>query len=351
MGFFIDSAKQISNQKPLCDEWMTNPQWADSLHSRFVTPDFKPFIAPNVSRRMGVLLKCSISSALSCVREVEDLVPDAVLTGTGLGCIGSTEKFLNAMIDDNEQNLSPTNFIHSTHNTVGSQVAIALKCHGYNSTYSHCGTSFDSALLDAIVQMECGKIHSALVNGVDEMTDAYFEMYRQIGQWKRDMPTMKDYTQNRSMGTFSGENSVSFLLRDRRTSHTLCEVVDIRIRHLPTDEDLRSELVRLLERGCLTREEIGGVVVGKNGDRENGEEYDRILNVLGLNDKIIFYKHLFGDSFTMSAMGIYVAVQCLHRKYVPEFLTSDCMKIEKPRSLLVVNQYNKTEYSLTLLKE
>lgn len=351
MGFFIDSAKQISNQKPLCDEWMTAPQWVDTLHSRFVTPDFKTFLSPNVSRRMGSLLKCSISSALSCVREKGDIVPDAVLTGTGLGCIGSTEKFLNAMIDDNEQNLSPTNFIHSTHNTVGSQVAIALKCHGYNTTYSHCGISFDSALLDAIVQLEGGKIHSALVNGVDEMTDAYFEMYRQIGQWKREVPTKEDYTQNKSIGTFSGENSVSLLLCDRRSSHTICEVVDIRIRHLPTDEVLRSDLALLLERGSLKREEIDGVVVGKNGDKENGEEYDRILKVLGLNGKTILYKHLFGDSFTMSAMGVYVAAQCLYQEYVPEFLTTDCKRIEKPRLLLVINQYNKTEYSLTLLKE
>lgn len=351
MGYYIDCAKQISNQQPLSDEWMTNPQWTDSLHSRFVAPDFKNFIAPNVSRRMGMLLKCSISSALSCMREAGDFVPDAVLTGTGLGCISSTEKFLNAMIDDQEQNLSPTNFIHSTHNTVGSQVAIALNCHSYNTTYSHCGISFDSALMDAIMQMQCGNFQSALVNGVDEMTDAYFEMYRQIGRWKQTIPTIEDYNQNRSAGTFSGENAVSLLLRNRRTEHTVCEVVDIRIRHLPTDDNLRSDLNLLLKEAGIIRDDVGGVVVGKNGDKENGEEYDRILKVLGFNEKIILYKHLFGDSFTMSAMGIYVAAQCLYRRYVPAFLTSDQQAIETPRALLVVNQYNKTEYSLTLLKE
>ncbi|PIX32882.1 MAG: beta-ketoacyl synthase, partial [Bacteroidetes bacterium CG_4_8_14_3_um_filter_31_14] len=36
-----------------------------------------------------------------------------------------------------------------THNTISSQIALILKCHGYNSTYAGRGACFETALLDA----------------------------------------------------------------------------------------------------------------------------------------------------------------------------------------------------------
>ena len=50
--------------------------------------------------------------------------------------------------------LTPTSFIQSTHNTVGGQIALELQCKGYNFTYVHGSNSFESALLDAKLQLE-----------------------------------------------------------------------------------------------------------------------------------------------------------------------------------------------------
>ena len=71
--------------------------------------------------------------------------------------------------------------MQSTHNTISSQMALHLKCHGYNCTYSHRGTSFDSGLLDVLTQMHLGDIHNALVCGHEEMTPLYFKMLGKIG--------------------------------------------------------------------------------------------------------------------------------------------------------------------------
>ena len=49
--------------------------------------------------------------------------------------------------------LTPTSFIQSTHNTVGGQIALGLECKGYNFTYVHASISFESALLDAQLQL------------------------------------------------------------------------------------------------------------------------------------------------------------------------------------------------------
>ena len=75
------------------------------------------------------------------------------------------------MCREGESGLSPTAFMQSTHNTIGSMVAIALGCHGYNCTYSQDGVSFESALLDAVMQLESGEAGNSLVGAHDEITD------------------------------------------------------------------------------------------------------------------------------------------------------------------------------------
>ncbi len=349
MSIYIDSATQITNQQPLCDDWMENPLWPTSRHCRFVKPDFKKFLSPIASRRMETAIKCAVSSALSCIEQsgMQAADVDAILTGTGLGCIESTEHFLNAMIDDGEENLSPTNFIQSTHNTIGSQIAIAMKCHGYNISYSHRGTSFDSALLDAVVKFQQGGCSSALVNGVDEMTDKYFQMFDKLNVWRKTDPTSPKPEKNAS-GAIAGENSVSFLLRNTKTDHTLCELTDTLLLHRPTDERLAHAAQHLLEEGNIRQ--VDGIVLGKDGGAETDAEYDRVKGVLGLQTPTILYKHLFGTSFTMAAVGLYVAARCLQKNAVPSFLFEDGRGNGDVRSLLVVNHFQKTDYSLTLLK-
>ena len=53
----ILSAKQISIQNPLTEEWMENPLSYSEDHVRAVDPDFKQFISAGDARRMGKLLK------------------------------------------------------------------------------------------------------------------------------------------------------------------------------------------------------------------------------------------------------------------------------------------------------
>ena len=74
-----------------------------------------------------------------------------LLPDTGLGCLEDTEKFLSSIYTNEEKLLNPTPFIQSTHNTVAGAIALAIKCHGYNATYTHRGFSFESALEDALI--------------------------------------------------------------------------------------------------------------------------------------------------------------------------------------------------------
>ena len=296
---------------------------------------------------MGTALKCTLSSASACVSEEKRSNLDGILTGTGLGSIENTENFLLAMLEG-EEGLSPSNFMQSTHNTLGSQVAIAFKCHGYNITYAHRGTSFDSALMNAVVKFQLNEYKTALVNGVDEMTEKYFQLFDHIGFWKDRNVTIEDVRNATSPGTFAGENSVSLLLTTQPSEQPLCELCDTQLFYRPSDEQLKACVEKLCHAFNINR--IDAIVIGNNGDKENDAEYRRLAQLLTPDAKQIIYKHLFGESFTMSGLGIYVAATCLKEKCVPAHITMDNEALENPQTILVLNHFKQLDYSITLLK-
>ena len=61
-----------------------------------------------VARRLGKLLKRAIVTAKQALGET---IPEAIITGTGLGCIENTEKFLVSMLENDEEYLQPTYFM------------------------------------------------------------------------------------------------------------------------------------------------------------------------------------------------------------------------------------------------
>ena len=201
--------------------------------------------------------------------------PDAVITGTALGCIENTEHFLDPMCRDTEATLSPTAFMQSTHNTIGSMVAISLGCHGYNCTYSQDGISFESALLDAVMQLECGEAGNVLVGAHDELTGNVVRLREAIEP--EEFP-------------FS-EGSVAMVLASDSPEGALCEVADVRLSSCPYEADnvLDNELVSSIFGRCGSASGLGVyaaahmIAVGR---------YDSILvaNEAGANAGYVFLK-------------------------------------------------------------
>ncbi len=143
-------------------------------------PDYRNILSPIASRRMGKMLKQAIWTSVEALSVAGLKNVDAIMTATDHGCILNTEQYMSALYGVSEAALSPTSFMQSTHNTVSSMIAIHLGCHGYNATYSHRVSggqastipmgSFESALLDAYMQIALGDIDNALVGCFDETT-------------------------------------------------------------------------------------------------------------------------------------------------------------------------------------
>lgn len=151
------------------------------LSAEDADPNFKLYMTPGEARRLGPMLKRTMAVSVQALRDAGEegaaFVPDAIITGTAWGNAESSETFLRDILTGGEQLLKPTPFMQSTHNTIGSLIAISTKNHGYNNTHSQGEDSLRMAMLDAWMLMQQGHIKSALVGLHDSVPSAVNEAY------------------------------------------------------------------------------------------------------------------------------------------------------------------------------
>ena len=189
-----DSSLIISKRKPLTSNpspLTSNPSSVEIVAECVIDDveqlkDSKDVISPMEARRMGKLLKAATLSSLRALKIAEIEMPDAIITATSRGMLENSEKFLIDMVENGESLLKPTLFMQSTHNTIGSSIAIRLGCHGYNTTYSQGNESLDWAMRDAERLIKSGKANCVLVGVHDESTPLLNELLSKAG--KEELP-------------------------------------------------------------------------------------------------------------------------------------------------------------------
>lgn len=154
------------------DVWIYDSERLDAIHK---------YVKPLEARRMGKLLKASLLSSLEALEQAGISTPDAIITATEYGCLENSEKLLLQMEEKGEGMLKPTYFMQSTHNTIGSNIAIKTHCHGYNTTYTQGGRSFECALKDAIMLLREGKAKNVLVGFHEESTPLFSALRERMG--------------------------------------------------------------------------------------------------------------------------------------------------------------------------
>lgn len=139
------------------------------------------YISTAEARRMTPQIRRIVTAARKVMKNSGIEKPDAMVCATQWGCLAQSMRFLQDMVDSDEQQLKPTPFIQSTHNTVASLIAILTGNHGYNATYSQGKRSMECAVADIEAQMNLGMIKTALVLEFDEQVDAWDEVLALIG--------------------------------------------------------------------------------------------------------------------------------------------------------------------------
>ncbi len=350
-GCFINGVGSISAQKNFDSNFLEDVVINETDSVLYaVQPSYKEVISPAAIRRMAKGVKMGIYTSTHALKEAGITIPDAIITGTGMGCVEDSEKFLKAILDNNEEFLTPTSFIQSTHNTVGAQIALGLQCKGYNFTYVNGAVSFETALLDAKLQLENDEATTILVGGIDETSEHTLSLYKLINIIKKQEDQPYKLLTSNSKGIVFSEGANFFVLDRQQQESSYASIENICIFNALGVDEIENFIVQFLVSSNLEIEDIDLVVLGNNGDIQYDNYYD-VATTLFKEIPQVFYKHVSGEFNTASAFGLWVASKILKTQEIPEVIRMNSNVRKNYKYLLLYNQYRGRDHSLILLKK
>ena len=313
-------------------------------------PSYKELIPPAAARRMAKGVKMGLAASTKALKEANVEVPDAIITGTGVGCIEDSEKFLKALIDNNEEYLTPTNFIQSTHNTVGAQIALGLGCKGYNFTYVNGSISFESALLDAKLQLENEEENTILVGAADETSSHTMELFKLVNIIKKESDQPYSVLDSNSSGVVYSEGATFVTLENVKKENSYAVLEALQIQNELNIDEVENFISSFLEKNHLKIQDIDVVVLGNNGDI-NFDTYYTAVGSLFSQIPQVYYKHLCGEFNTASAFGFWVAASILKNQAIPQVVKMNSIEKANFSKVLLYNQFQGKDHSLVLLSK
>jgi 3-oxoacyl-[acyl-carrier-protein] synthase II len=351
MKMYIRSAVTISPQKTF-----NNPLFLNELalysdtRLTCIEPDYSEAIDPKLIRRMSRIIKMSVASALACLKDAEIASPDAIVTGTAYGCLEDTGIFLTNMIQEDEEPVTPVAFVQSTHNTIGAQVALLIKCNRYNNTFVSGGASFENALLDAMMLLAENDTNNVLVGGMDEITDMSHTVLSRMALYKRKPLLNSNLFNTTTKGTINGEGAAFFLLKNTPSKNDLACINAISTFYKPEDlEEIEQHVSSFLTAQHINYSDINLLIIGNNGDAKNDEVYARLQQSIFREIPSINYKHLCGEYPTSTAFATWLGANIIKNNTIPASLNNANSPKNKINKLLIYNHYQNIFHSLILL--
>jgi len=312
-------------------------------------PDYKKYLDPLLARRMSRLIRMGITSAKLCLKDAGIDMPDTIITGTGLGSVEDTEKILGTIHQD-EFPLNPTPFIQSTYNTISSQIAIQLKCHGYNSTYVHRSFSFESGLLDALLQLEEKNAVNVLMGGIDEMSMNHLSLIRRLGHWKMEPVNSLEILKSKTKGALAGEGSGYFILSQEKNDRSYSWILGVKTIYKPDNtNEIEEEVINFIASAGLTTNDVDIFLTGINGDQDFDPLYYALAEKHFPDKTLLYFKHLCGEYHTSTSFALWVAANILKRQIIPPTLILKHKPLPNIRNVLIYNQYQNIYHALILV--
>lgn len=352
MKAYIQSYNSISPvQIPAVSPENTGLPNLEKKYLQAIEPDYKEIINPNLIRRMGRVIKMGVAASMKCLKEAGVENPDAIITGTGLGCIEDTEKFLNQIVVNKEQFLAPTSFIQSTHNTIAGQIALLLKCHSYNFTFVHRNFSFENGVTDSLMMLAEHPEYRILLGGVDEITPGSYAIMKRLGIYKDADLSENQNLKKRTSGSVAGEGATFFVLSGNAQNAIAC-IQDVKTFYRPKNqEETQQQILAFLQANNLAPESVDAIIMGFNGDEKYDAVYDEIASSIFSKNCILSYKNLCGEYFTSSAFATGLSTSIIKNAVIPEEILYKGNCPEQMQTVLIYNQFKNAEHSLMLLSQ
>ncbi len=282
-------------------------------------PDYTTDIPPMQLRRMSKAVRMGIGAAKFCLKNAGGLRADAISVGTAMGCLQDTEVFLGKMIEQNEQMLTPTSFIQSTHNTVAGQIALVTACNGHNLTYVQRGHSFEHAMLNTYLHLQEHPSEKVLVGGIDELTNNSIAIMTEADVYNENIKP--------------GEGAVFLLATNEPLSENAICIKDI-YTFTTTDAGIAQQKLQ----DFISVNNIGSpdiILSGQYNDDRTCNFYSAISKQF-VNTPVINFKAFCGEYATAGAFAIGLlsdAGNNYHKQHIQPLLKM------KPAKVLLINNY------------
>jgi len=346
MDVFINSAEAITAQNTF-DTKDIFPETTDPEKGYFVSkdPEYKKYISSRLLRRMSKVVRMGVACSLKVLETTGVKQPDAIIIGTGLGCLTDTTQFLDNMLKDEELLLSPTAFIQSVHNTVSGQIALLIGCKNYNFTFSQQSVSFETALLDATIKLHEPNVCNVLLGGLDEINEKTYNLLSRMGCVKRSNENIYN---SETIGYIPGEGAGFFVLTNEKSDRNLAKITGSVMFETLESRKLPEGLNKILKDNDLSADDIDVLVSSYNGDIGLKEEYDKINNFFS-NSMIAYYKHLTGEFDTSPAIATWLSLVIIQKQIVPFALINTDREIKQIKNVLVHNYSKSHKHSFILV--
>ena len=349
MAVYIKGMGNISPQKTWGDDpLLANPSDYSGSKLSCIEPDYGQFVDVKQLRRMSRIIKMGVAAGTMALREAGITTPDGIITGTSFGCLEDTGVFLTKMIENRENALNPTPFIQSTHNTIGSQIALLLQCQGYNQTYTQRAFSFEHSLIDAILELKENADQHMLVGGVDEITSYSHTLQKRFGIF-RDSSSSLNLFRSAGDGTINGEGAVYLTLSGEKGEGDTVSIESVSTIYNSRLNDVKEKIAGFVGEASLNAADIDLVLLGKSGAKESDADLESVAS--GLFPKASFgaFKHLCGEYPTASAFAVWLAARIIREGKTPAIVLDRDMG-RPVKSVLIVNSYFEKYHSLILLR-
>ena len=349
---YINSVGSVSAQKTFDNsEFLEEVVFYNENVIKVINPDYKAYIPPAAARRMAKGIKMSTVASRTALDEAGIENVDAIMVGTGLGCIGDSAKFVGDIIDNNEQFLTPTRFIQSSHNTVSGQIALAISCKGYNFTYVNASVSFESCLIDALLQLRSDEANNVLVGGVDEIADHHVRSHQLVQHIKNEPVAAENLLKSKTKGCVTSEGSNFFVLSDKKQASTYAELAAVKTFNTLAKDRLTPVITSFLSENDMTYEDVDVVILGNNGDVDFDDYYNTLSQGIFKNTSQLYYKHLSGEFDTAAGFAFWLAAKSIKSQSIPGVVKLNTFEPENIKNILLYNQYRGENHTLTLLRQ
>jgi 3-oxoacyl-(acyl-carrier-protein) synthase len=348
--YYIQGIGAISPQ-PTFDmsTFLDEPVHYEENIIKSITPDFKQYIHPVQLRRMSRIIRIGMSAAKMCMQDAALTMPDGIITGTGYGCADDTIQFLTEMLANNEQHLTPTHFTQSTYNALSGAIALSLKCNNYNTTYVHRAFSFETGMLDAMMQIADDHDKRFLIGGFDETDVHNYKITSRVGYYKKEVVKNFDLYKSNTIGTIQGEGASFITMGAGQTGHSYGTVDALKTAFgIKGAKELKQTIARFLSDNQVGPSDIDLILSGRSGSVLS----DKLLIDVCESDfdgiPVVYYKHLTGDYCASSAFATWLMARILKEQRVPQALLPE-KSIDAPiKKILYLNQYMGRQYSMML---